>query len=703
MAKSLVIVESPGKIKKISKFLGSDYIVKASVGHIADLASGRLNVDIEGGFKPKYTILSDKKQHVKIIISAAKHSEKIFLATDDDREGEAIAWHLADVLKKIDVPIFRVKFNEITKKGVLNGINNPGELDHNLYDAQQARRVLDRIVGFSVSPFLIKKFKSGFSAGRVQSVAVRMVVDKEKEIEVFQPEEYWVITSELAKAENKKDSFTAKYAKKVTNGDIAKKIKEDLDKDTYFVSEVIDNERKKKPYPPFITSSLASTAAGKYKLSAAKTMKAAQSLYESGMITYIRTDSIRLSEDSISECRDWLQSNGYDIPHKSVIYVTKKGAQDAHEAIRPTDVNFTPKNVFLEKDEQLIYTLIWERFVACQMNPAVYNNVVVTISTSSGHLLKAHGRTLKYKGWLEISSDLEDRASDIKLPNLYKDDNLILVKPKVDAVQKFTKPPSRFTEKTLIDDLKRKGIGRPSTYAAIMSKITDKSYVIKKSNAFIPTDKGKNVVDTLTKFFEFMDYNYTANMELKLDQIAEGKLGYIDMLTEFHTPFKTQLKKAYISNYKDYGYICDICASKMVLKHGKFGFFLGCSDYPDCVNAIDVDIVDDKPVIKTGKIKDPVKDVECPNCRSPMFKIDGRYGPFYSCIEYPMCRGTRKIPYGKKCPRCNNDLYATVKYKSSMLYCMSYPDCTYSEKLKDSEVANPKRLVARPAPEVVLK
>ncbi len=705
-SKTLVIVESPGKIKKISQYLGANYIVKASVGHVVDLATGgkgNLGVDIENGFKPKYTILPDKKDKVKAIITAASDASQIYLATDDDREGEAIAWHLAEILKKTKLPVFRIKFNEITKKGVLAGIKKPGSLNADLYDAQQARRVLDRIVGFSVSPFLIKRFGPKLSAGRVQSVAVRMVVDREREIEAFKPEEYWTITSELAKPSNKKDSFTAKYSKKVTNEKDAKKIKADLDKDTYKVGDVVEEEKKKKPFPPFITSSLASAAAGKYRFSAARTMKAAQSLYESGMITYIRTDSTRLSDDSIADCRDWLKENGYDIPVKPVTYVTKKGAQDAHEAIRPTDVNLTPKNVFLSEDEQKIYTLIWERFVACQMNPAIYDSLAVTICTSSGHILKANGRTLKYKGWLEVTSDLDNQDSDIKLPVLRKNDDLVLVPPKVKADQKFTKPPSRFTEKTLIEELKKKGIGRPSTYAAIMSKITHKNYVVKKSNAFVPTDRGKEVVDSLVKFFEFMNYNYTAGMEERLDQIADGKLDYVGMLTTFYNPFKDQLKKAYMSEHKDYGYVCDKCKEKMILRHGKFGFFLACSGYPKCKNTLDVEMVDDKPVVKASKTGDPVDGVSCPNCKSPMVKRDGKFGPFYSCVEYPRCKGTRKVPYGKKCPECGHELYATIYDDESVLFCMNYPNCKHKEKLPKGKVANPKKLAGKKIPRKISK
>lgn len=709
-SKTLIIVESPGKIKALSKYLGNDFIVKASVGHIVDLTTsgkGNLGVDIENGFKPKYAIIPDKKDKVKAIVSAAGDAKQIYIATDADREGEAIAWHLAEILKKTKLPIFRVTFNEITKKAVTKGVQNPGELDADLYDAQQARRVLDRIVGFSVSPYLIKLLGPKMSAGRVQSVVVRMVVDREREIEAFVPDEYWTITSELAKSSDKNDSFTARYAERVTDEKTAKKIKADLDTDTYKISDIVEDEKKKKPYPPFITTDLVSSAAGKYRFAAPRTMKAAQSLYEAGKITYIRTDSFRLSEDSIADCRTWLTDNNHDIPDKPNLYSTKKGAQDAHEAIRPTDVTLTPKNVLLSEDEQKLYTLIWERFVASQMNPAVYDSVAVTVKTSSDHVLKANGRVLKYKGWLEITSDLENDDTDLKLPVLKKNDNLILVAPKVKASQKFTKPPSRFTDKTLVKELKKKQIGRPATIVAIMSKITHKSYVVKKSNTFIPTDRGKEIVDNLTKFFEFMDYNYTAAMEDKLDQIAKGKLKYVGMLDEFYKPFKKELKQAYLSDQKDYGFKCDKCGDIMILRHTpKYGFFLGCFGYPDCRFTLNCEVIDGKPVVNATKnnSKELVPGVQCPKCKAGMYESAGKWGPFYSCSEYSntKCKGTRKVPYGKKCNDCGSELYATIYNEEDVLFCMN-SGCYYKEKLPKGKLANPNKLLAKKLPKNIKK
>jgi len=705
-AKTLFIVESPAKARKISKFLGKDYIVEASGGHVSDLSTdgkNNLGVDIENNFKPKYVIIPDKKDRIRVLIKCASQASHIMLAADNDREGEAIAFHLAEILKKTKLPVSRVTFQQITKDAVLKGIKNARDLDKDLYDAQQARRVLDRIVGFSVSPFLIKKFGPNLSAGRVQSVAVRLVVDREREIEAFVPEEYWSITAALAK-KSSKEGFIAKYAKKVTDSKTAAKVKKDLDGDSYSVKSVTQQEVKQKPHPPLITSSLASFAAGKYKFSAAKTMKAAQSLYEAGLITYIRTDSVRCDPDAISACRQWLDSNNYDKPAKPNAYATKKAAQDAHEAIRPTDIENTPKNVYLSGDEQKVYTLVWEKFVASQMNPALYDATAVVVESSSGHELKANGRVLKYKGWLEIMDDL-DGKKDNALPNLAKGDDLDLIPPKVKSAKKATKPPPRFTERRLIEELEKRGIGRPSTYAAIMSKITARNYVERKSNAFIPTDRGKKVIDSLVDFFEFMKYEYTASMETQLDKIAEGSLGYVKMLTGFYNPFKVQLKKAYSSNNKDYGFRCDKCGNDtpMYLQHGKFGFYLSCANYRDgCKNSISVEMKGDKPVIKNtrGEIDD---DVKCPNCKSGMVKMDGQFGPFYSCSEYPVCRGKRKVPYGKKCPECKDELYATIWQGDSLLFCMGYSKgCRYREPLKEN-LANPKRLVKKTIPKQIKK
>ena len=418
--KTLLIVESPAKAKTISKYLGTGYVVRASYGHIADLTTtgkDKLGVDVDNNFKTKYAVIPGKKDKLKSILDACSDAKEIYIAADADREGEAIAFHLANELKATGLPIKRVTFGEITKSAITKAVKAPGKLNKDLYDAQQARRVIDRIVGFLVSPYLIKKFGKNFSAGRVQSIAVKMTVDREREIEKFIPEEYWDINATFAKPSDKTDNFIAKYFNKVTTKKVADKIKKDLDTDTYQISDIKHQEKKKNPYPPLITSTLTAAAAGRYRFPAAKTMKAAQTLYEAGHITYMRTDSVRSSPESIKSCRQWLTDNSHDIPASPNVYKTKKSAQDAHEAIRPTDVSVTPDKVFVNQDEQKVYRIIWERFMASQMKPAKYDTATVTVKSSSGHLLRASGRILKYKGWLAVASD-SDPSKDSKLPVL---------------------------------------------------------------------------------------------------------------------------------------------------------------------------------------------------------------------------------------------------------------------------------------------
>jgi DNA topoisomerase-1 len=435
---------------------------------------------------------------------------------------------------------------------------------------------------------------------------------------------------------------------------------------------------------------LQTSAASRYKFPAAKTMKLAQSLYEAGLITYMRTDSCRLSPEAVTECRNYLTKQSYDIPTSPNLYSSKGGAQDAHEAIRPSDVLKLPTNVFLGDDEQKIYQLIWERFVASQMNPALYDTVNMTIKTSNGHILKANGKTLKYKGWLEVTKDIDSNDdNDTKLPILNVGDKLVLVPPKVRAEKKATQPPPRYSEKSLIEELEKRGIGRPSTYAAIMSKITDRNYVTRKVNVFIPTDLGKKVVDNLVKHFDFVEYKYTADMELQLDKIADGKSDYLTTMQNFYTPFALQLKKAYLTNIKDYGFACEKCQNKMELKHGQFGFYMACVDRPNCRNTFSCDMIDEKPVKRENKLV--IADgITCPKCESQMAKKDGKFGPFYSCMS-PKCHGTRKVPFGKKCSDCNGELYATIYCGENVLFCMNYPKCFHKEKL-NKYIPDPRKI-----------
>lgn len=691
MAKSskiLLIVESPGKIKKISTYLGTGFVVRASFGHVMDLITGdrkcRLGVNIEKEYEPKYRILPDKKDKIQAIIDAAASAKQIYLATDPDREGEAIAWHLQNCLESSGKPIKRITFNEITKSAIDTAIKNPGPLNKDLFDAQQARRVLDRIVGFLGSDFLRDAIGPNLSAGRVQSVAARLVVDREREIESFVPEEYWNITATLAKPESDAEKFVAKYDKKVTNEKDAKKVKADLDKDDYEVIKVDAKEKKRNPWPPLITKTLQQTASAKYGYSGKKTMRCAQSLYESGLITYMRTDSVRCSPDSIKEVRDYLNKNNYNMPAKPNVYLTKGSAQDAHEAIRPTDVFKTPQNVFLSDEDQKIYRIIWERFVASQMKPALYDTVSVTIRSSSGHTLKANGRTLKFDGWLVIIPDQKKSKDDkdVPLPPLVVGDKLILVPPKVLAEQKFTKPPVRYTETSLNDELDKRGIGRPSTYVQIHETIKGRNYVTMQGKSYHATDIGKQVIDKLTDHFQFMNYTYTSDMELKLDKIADGNLGYVDMLDAFFIPFQKECKDAESAEAPDYGIACPECGKKTLMKHGQFGFYMSCIDRPKCKGSLSVDVVDGCPKVREKFKKEIVPGVQCPKCGSGMWlNTAGRFGPFYSCETYPKCKGTAKVPYGKKCPDCGCELFMTIFSGQKKLACMGYPSCRHVENL----------------------
>lgn len=698
--KTLVIVESPKKEKSIQKYLGNDYIVRSSAGHIADLVStpnNRLGVDIEKGFKPTYSIIPDKKDRVKGIIDALGKADKVCLATDPDREGEAIAWHLFAALKT-KKPVSRVLFKEITKNGIKHGIENPCELDKKLFDAQQARRVLDRLVGFMVSDYLRRVMNTQVSAGRVQSVAVKLIVDREREIESFKPDEYWPINATLAKTDSLKESFSAKYNEKVTTKDVATKVKADLEKDTFEIINVIATEKAKKPFPPLTTATLQQVASRKYGMSATRIMKAAQALYESGVITYHRTDSVRIEPDSIKSVRKWLEENKFGVPTTPNVFATKNTAQDAHEAIRPTDVSSRSDDLnFSSDDEQKVYSIIWEKFVASQMQSALFDTVAVTIKSSSGLILKANGRILKYKGWLEITDYFDnDDDKDVKLPQLRVGDILTLVPPKVKIEQKFTKPPPRYKDHSFIEDLEKRGIGRPSTYATILTKVTDRNYVEKKKDTFFATDLGKDIVDKLSKFFSFMNYDYTANMELQLDKVEGGELKYVGMLGDFFKLFKVELKSAISSGEKDYGINCTACAKPMRLRHGKFGYYMACDGYPECKSTFSCDIVDEKPVKKASNYEIKLVDgVDCPKCQKLMQLKDGKFGKFYSCSAYPKCNGSRKVPYGKKCSKCGNgEMYATVFDGNMKLACMEYPNCKNIEEMpkKVDNWVDPKEL-----------
>lgn len=585
--KKLFIVESPAKAKKIQEFLGNEYIVRASMGHIADLLKGGhhgIGVDLDNSFKAKYGIIQDHLQIVDELITLAENCSIIYLGTDNDREGTAISWHLKQRLPENKV-YKRVVFNAITKKDIQNSIQNAGEININQFHAQEARRILDRLVGFMASPFLMNFFGPKLSAGRVQSVVTKMIIDREREIESFKPEEYWVIKANLAKDSIGSLAFLAKYEPKVNNQSKALEVKKVLEGNAldakYIVTQVSASEEVKKPNPPMITSQLQRVMAKSFGFSADQTMKAAQSLYENGYVTYIRTDSVRVEPDAIKNLREWLKDNKYEAPKSANSFKTKGEAQDAHECIRPTDLNLGPDNMELIGDEKKVYEIIWKYFVASQMAPAIYDTLKVTIQLKDkkDHILKASGKALKKQGFLEIMGVNDD--SKIEIPLLLKGDELSLSgKMPVSIERKQTQPPPRYSNDTLIEMMEKKNIGRPATYAEILSKITSRNYVEMEGKTYRPTDLGKKVTDALTEFFSFMSYDYTKLMEQKLDEIENGKQDHIKTLEEFFKPFKIELNKAYVAHGSS---LCEKCESVMMVRTAKNGDkFLGCSAFPRC-------------------------------------------------------------------------------------------------------------------------
>lgn len=584
--KTLVIVESPAKGKSIEKYLGRDFKVMATRGHIADLSKGgshNLGIDIDNGFKPRYQLMEDKVDLVADLLEEAEESDEIWVASDPDREGEAIAWHLASKLAKTGKDIKRVEFHEITKKGVADGAKKPRALNENLFRAQEARRILDRIVGFMASPFVMNFFGPNLSAGRVQSVVTRLIIDREREIDEFEPETYFTLKANLTQDGN--NAFWAKVDEKIVDDKRAAEVKALLEgnkHDSKFIVISVDaDEELKKAPPPMITSQLQKILSKDYGIKPDATMKAAQSLYEAGHVTYIRTDSTRSDPDAIKALREYLAQKGYNIPDKPQVFKAKDSAQDAHECIRPTDLTMESDSPELQGDEKQVYEVIWKYFVASQMEPAVYNTLKVTVQHQDNTkcILKASGKALKSKGYLEVIGSNDD--SKIEIPNLNQGALLTLKgKVPVSCEKKSTQPPPRFTNYSLIEVLEKKEIGRPATFAEVLSKITARNYVEMEGTTFRPTELGIKVTEALSKCFSFMEYNYTAELEKKLDLIEHGKQNHVKMLEEFFTPFKTELDKAYVANGSE---LCEKCKSPMKLRQSKTGDkFWGCSAYPKC-------------------------------------------------------------------------------------------------------------------------
>jgi DNA topoisomerase-1 len=702
LAKSLVIVESPAKAKTIQKYLGKGYKVEASMGHVRDLPKSKLGVDIEHGFQPTYTTLRDRSKALKTLRAAAKNVDKVYLAPDPDREGEAIAWHVAEALKLTDDKTFRVTFNEITRSAILDAFQQPGKIDMAKVNAQQARRILDRIVGYQLSPLLWKKVAKGLSAGRVQSVAVRLIVEREKEIRAFVPEEYWEIAARL-QPQGTDDEFRAELVEwagekfRPSSQEQTDAVVAALQGADYAITRVDKKKQKVSPGPPFNTSLLQQRASSVLRFAARRTMRTAQQLYEGidigdegsvGLITYMRTDSFRIAGDAVDACRAVIGEQFGDdyLPPKPRFFKSRKGAQEAHECVRPTDVRRTPEQLkpFLSEEQFKLYDLIWRRFVACQMKDAAYDVTEVDIRAAVG-LLQAKGRVRTFDGYTRIVAGKDDKNLQ-ELPTLAEGGAVDLLE--LLPSQHFTKPPGRYTEASLVRTLEREGIGRPSTYATIISTIQDRGYVKQEKRAFHATDLGIVVTDLLTGSFpRIMDVQFTSEMEDKLDRIEEEDRDWVRVLDEFYKLFKENLEKAQeemerVKGTEVEGETCPECGKPLVQRWSKFGPFLGCSGYPEC------------KYIKPGddEAADETPDVDCPKCGKPMQLKRGRGGKFLGCSGYPECKTTMKIgrdgkplpppePTDQKCEKCGEMMLIRHSARGKFLACSGFPKCRNTKPL----------------------
>jgi DNA topoisomerase-1 len=715
MSKSLVIVESPAKAKTIGKYLGKGFVVKASLGHIKDLPKSDLAVNVDRGFEPTYEVIEGKKKLIGELRSAAKGVDNIYLAADPDREGEAICYHLQEELQgKGDKgpKIFRVMFNEITANAVKKAFDKPLQVNTSLVDAQQARRVLDRLVGYKISPLLWDKVRRGLSAGRVQTVALRLIVDREREIQAFTKEEYWTI--DVALNAKKAPVLKARLAKVAGEnpaiGDEARAqvIVKDLDNARYTVQSVGTKEKKRNPVPPFITSTLQQESARKLRFSVKRTMVLAQRLYEgmemgdegpTGLITYMRTDSVRVSDDALAEVRNFIGEKYGEryLPEKANLYKGKKDAQDAHEAIRPTSAFRSPESVakFLQEDELKLYRLIWMRFVASQMTSAIFDQTTIDVASpgksKTGYLFRATGSVEKFDGFLKVyeegkdAKDEEDDEAARKLPAVTQGEELKF--KSLDPEQHFTEPPPRFTEATLVKELEAKGVGRPSTYASILSTIQEREYVKKEGGKFAPTELGTVVTDLLLESFgDIFDVLYTARLEGELDDIEDGKIDWRAAMGEFYEKFSVDLERAAVQMTdikrmeKPTDFICDKCGKAMVIKWGRHGSFIACTGYPECTSTREL------PTTASEDLGEQGEDEYCPNCGRPMVLKKGRFGQFMACTGYPDCKTTRQLGQAEKkadtkldelCPQCGKNLVMKSGRFGEFTACSDYPTCKY--------------------------
>lgn len=700
--KKLVIVESPTKAKTLSKILPKDFDIEASMGHIRDLPKKGLGVLVEDDFKPEYEVPQKAKKVVSKLKKLAKETKEIILATDPDREGEAIAWHLKHIISSTKegkkLKYNRVVFHELTKDAVLAAFKHLGNINQDLVDAQQARRILDRLVGYKLSPLLWKKVRYGLSAGRVQSVAVRLVVERERERDAFKPEEYWSIDVSFNDKKKTYTLNTSLYEKnskplKLKNKDIVDSILLDIKDDEFAVNSIKKTQRSKNPYPPLKTSTLQQTMANVYGLTAKKTMSAAQKLFEEGLITYHRTDSLNLSPDFISSTRNFI-SNKLDkkyLPDKPNVYKTKeKNAQEAHEAIRPTDLTCLPNDKRVNKlgtDCYKTYLMVFKRAVESQCLPAIYDQTTIVIASKKGYAFKATGSIINFEGWLFVSSFLGlDKETDTIniLPNAKEEESLYI--NDINPAQHFTQPPARYTDASLIKKLEELGIGRPSTYAPTLSTIQSRGYVEKDGRAFFPKAVAYVVTDLLVENIpSVIEYDFTANMEEKFDDIAHGNVDWVSTIREFYTPFEKivlekdkTLNKREVTTLEETKEKCPDCGAKLLVKLGKYGKFLSCSNYPDCEYARPLN--EDIPKDENGN---NISDFGvCENCEDGIYILkQGRFGKFLACSNYPKCKTTK--PYlekiGMTCPKCEKGDVIVKKAKGRIFYgCSNYPDCDYS-------------------------
>ena len=713
MATNLVILESPGKIGTVKNYLGSNYKVIASVGHVRDLPKSSLGIDIDNGFETHYINIRGKGDLIKELKREAKKADKIFFATDPDREGEAISWHLSTVLGEYSKKAKRISFNEITKSAVKDAIKHPRDIDLDLVNSQQARRILDRIVGYKVSPVLWKTVKSGLSAGRVQSVATKIIVEREQEIQAFKPVEYWTIDATLINSKKRvvQTRFYGNKTKKIRikSEKEANAILEAVNGNDFKVYDIKKGTKTRMPSPPFITSTLQQEAARKFGFQSQRTMKIAQELYEGidlgnehggvqGLITYMRTDSLRISDEAQKKAKDFiLEKYGEKFyPSKTRMYKSKSNAQDAHEAIRPSNIELEPQEIKkrLSADQYKLYKLIWDRFVASQMASAEINTVVIDFE-NSGYIFRSSGYTVAFPGYMTIYEETNDDSpasiddafdpeKNAKIPSISESENLSV--KTIDASQHFTEPPLRYDEATLVKFLEEKGIGRPSTFTPIITVIITRGYVAREGKFLKPTPLGEITTKIMNEYFpDIMDYKFTALMENRLDTIANGKETLEDVLSDFYKGFSKELEKADTATpqsnvellHEKAGIYCEKCGNEMIIKNGRFGKFAACPNYPKCNIT--------KTLNKDGTIAEHKKlefaDFKCELCGADVVVRSGKYGDFYACVNYPKCKFTKAkiVTIGVKCPKCGEEIVSKIGKNGKKFYsCIKYPECNFS-------------------------